>query len=256
MMWDPKLYLKFGAERTRPAIDLVARIEAEAPARIIDLGCGPGNSTAILRARWPQARIIGLDNDPAMLSTARGADPSVDWQLGDAGHWTAEPVFDVVFSNAALHWLPDHDAVLARWFGALAPGGALAVQLPSHRHSLLHQSIYELAEEPAWRNRMQSAREALTSHSADYYYDVLCRLTPKIDLWETAYGHMMESPEAILAWVRSTGLRPFLQALPDEGERNRFETALLERVAAAYPRRRDGRILFPFHRLFFIAGRT
>jgi len=256
MIWDPKLYLKFGAERTRPAIDLVARIEAEAPDPIIDLGCGPGNSTAILRARWPQARIIGLDNDSAMLATARGSDPSADWQLGDAGHWTAEPLFDVVFSNAALHWLPDHAAVLARWFGALAPGGTLAVQLPSHRHSLLHQAINELAGEPAWRGRMQQARQALTSHSADFYYDVLSKLTSRIDLWETAYGHIMENPEAILAWVRSTGLRPFLQALPEDAERHRFESALLERVAAVYPRRQDGRILFPFHRLFFIACRT
>lgn len=254
-MWDPKLYLKFGAERTRPAVDLAARIALERPARIIDLGCGPGNSTAILRARWPQAQIVGLDNDEAMLATARAAEASVQWVLSDASTWRTETPFDLVFSNAALHWLPDHEAVLARWFAAVAPGGVLAVQLPSHQHSPLHRHIHELADAPEWRGWMAEAQQALTSHQIQFYYDALCQRTPRLELWETEYGHVMESPEAILSWVRSTALRPFLQALPTDADRARFEAALLLRVADAYPRRRDGRVLFPFRRIFFVAYR-
>jgi len=253
MAWGPTLYLKFRNERTRPAADLAARIEVAQPRRIIDLGCGPGNSTAILRARWPAATVVGLDNDAEMLATAEQSDPGVRWLQGDAAAWGPAETYDVVFSNAMLQWLPDHAAVVSRWFRAVAPGGALAVQLPTHLQSPLHRHMLELAELPEWKQLLAAARQALISHDPAFYYDILCLHAARVDLWETEYCHVMEGPEAILSWIRGTGLRPFLMALPSDDERQRFEAKLLERVATSYPVRRNGRVLFPFRRLFFVA---
>ena len=253
--WNPSLYLKFGAERTRPAGDLVARIDVPKPRRVIDLGCGPGNSTAILRARWPSAETTGLDSDAAMLAAAAKSDPEVRWVQGDAANWEPTELYDVVFSNAMLQWLPNHAAVVPRWFRAVAPGGALAVQIPAHLESALHRHILAVADEPEWRESTCGARGAINTHSAEFYYDVLCPIAQRIDLWETEYDHVMNGPEDILTWIRGTGLRPFLLALPSEQERQRFESLLLQRVAESYPRRRDGRVLFPFRRLFFVAYR-
>ncbi|MEX2169078.1 MAG: methyltransferase domain-containing protein [Pirellulales bacterium] len=253
--WNPSLYLKFGAERTRPAGDLVARIDVPKPRRVIDLGCGPGNSTAILRARWPSAETTGLDSDAAMLAAAAKSDPEVRWVQGDAANWEPTELYDVVFSNAMLQWLPNHAAVVPRLFGAVAPNGALAVQIPAHLESALHLHILEVANEPEWREDTRAARGAIGSHDPGFYYDLLCPLGERIDLWETEYDHVMNGPEDILTWIRGTGLRPFLNALASEQERQRFESLLLERVAVSYPRRRDGRVLFPFRRLFLVAYR-
>jgi len=253
--WDPQLYLRFGADRTRPAVDLAARIEIAEPRRVIDLGCGPGNSTAVLRARWPSAELVGLDNDPEMLAVAEQSDPRVQWMRGDAATWETAAEYDVVFSNAMLQWLPDHEAALPRLFDAVAPGGALAVQTPVHLQSPLHRHMVELADQPQWRDATRNARGAIVAHDAAFYYDILCRLASRIDLWVTEYCHIMDDPEAIVTWIRGTGLRPFLNALPSDEDRRQFETMLLERVKASYPRRRDGRIVFPFRRLFFVAYR-
>jgi trans-aconitate 2-methyltransferase len=248
--------LTFGGERTRAAADLAARVDVAAPARVIDLGCGPGNSTALLRARWPGAEVTGLDNDPAMLAAARASDPGVRWVEGDAAAWEPDGTYDVVFSNAALQWLPDHSAVLGRWFAAIGPGGALAVQLPVvHHRSPLHRLVQDVAAAPEWVAATAGASRAAVAHEPAFYYDELSRLAGAIDIWETEYGHVMDGPGAILTWLRATRLRPLLAALPGEDERRRFEAALLERLAEAYPRRRDGRVLFPFPRLFFVAYR-
>jgi trans-aconitate 2-methyltransferase len=253
--WNPQLYLKFGAERTQPARDLAARVEVAEPRRVIDLGCGPGNSTAVLRARWPAAAITGLDSDAAMLAEAARSDAGVCWVQADAGAWTPDALYDVVFSNAMLQWLPDHAAVVERWFGAVASGGALAVQIPSHLHSALHQHIVEVAGLPEWAAATRGVRHGITVRDPGFYYDILSPLAERVDLWVTEYVHVMDSPEAILTWIRSTGLRPFLNALTNDDERDRFEAALLERVTVSYPRQRDGKILFPFRRLFFVAYR-
>ena len=254
--WDPQLYLRFGADRTRPAVDLAARIEIAEPRRIIDVGCGPGNSTAVLRARWPAAEIVGLDNDPEMLAVAEQSDPRVQWMRGDAATWEAAEKYDVVFSNAMLQWLPNHEAALPRLLDAVVPGGALAVQTPVHLQSPLHRHMVELADQPQWRDATRNARGAIVAHDAAFYYDILCPLASRIDLWVTEYCHIMDDPEAIVTWIRGTGLRPFLNALPSDEDRREFEAMLLERVAASYPRRRDGRIVFPFRRLFFVAYRS
>lgn len=251
--WDPQLYLKFDRERTQPAIDLAARIEVANPRKIVDLGCGPGNSTAILRARWPETEIIGLDSDEEMLRAARRDYPREYWLQQDAATWESRAGYDVVFSNAMLQWLPDHGAVLSRWFGSVAPGGALAVQIPSHLKSAVHRHILEVAADPRWNMLTTQASHAINTAEPQSYYDLLCQQASRIDLWVTEYCHVLDGPAEIVNWMRGTGLRPFLSVLPLNDDRAAFEAALLDRVTASYPRRVDGKVLFPFRRLFFIA---
>ena len=255
MSWDPELYLRFDRERTQPAIDLAARIEADKPRRIIDLGCGPGNSTAVLRSRWPTAELTGLDSDEEMLLAARQSYPTVHWIQGDAVAWQSTSNFDVVFSNALLQWLPDHAAVIARWFAAIKPGGALAVQIPVNFKSPVHQHILEVADDPRWKDLTGSTRRALYASEPNDYYDILSPLTNQFDLWVTEFCHVLAGPEKIVDWMRGTGLRPFLSVLPSDDERRIFEAEFLDKVTASYPRQSDGKVIFPFRRLFFIAYR-
>jgi trans-aconitate 2-methyltransferase len=254
--WDADTYLKFADERTRPSLDLVAQIALEHPARIIDLGCGPGNSTAVLRARWPRAEITGLDNSPDMIAAAREKHPEGPWVLGSIADWTAEAPCDLVLSNAAMQWVPNHQTLFPHLLRQVAPGGALAVQMPVHLFSPVHQHILAIADDPTWRDRMSTAKNAIVVERPSFYYDLLQPLAARIDLWETEYHHVLDGPEAIVTWIRGTGLRPFLQALETDQQRQRFETLLLAGVSAAYPRRVDGRVLFPFRRLFIIAYRS
>jgi len=250
--WDADLYLKFGRERTQPAIDLVSRISVENPRNIIDLGCGPGNSTAILRQRWPDAKITGLDSSEAMITQAAGSDSETDWQLGDIAAWDPEEDFDVIFSNAAIQWLGDHGTLLTSLAGHLAPGGALAIQLPDHYASPLHQVLLVVSRNPDWSDSMDSARGALTYESVLFYYDTLRPLCRELEIWETEYFHTMEGPEAIVDYIRGTGLRPFLEALQSDEDRGRFEELVLRGYSNAYPLQKDGSILFPFRRQFIV----
>lgn len=253
--WDSRTYLKFARERTQPSIDLIDRIKLNDPRRIIDLGCGPGNSTGELRRRWPNATVIGLDSSAHMIAAARQAHPDGIWEAGDARPWRTDEPFDLVFSNAMLQWLPDHANVCRQWFEQVAPGGALAVQAPAHYDSPLHREIMDVSRDAAWNGRMASARTALTSEPPALYYDTLQSEALHIDLWETTYYHIVAGPEAVLEWFRGTGLRPFLEALSADDDRRRFESMLLERYADSYPRRPNGKVLFPFRRLFFVAYR-
>ena len=251
--WDAELYLRFGHERTQAAIDLAARIELASPARVADLGCGPGNSTAVLRARWPAAEVVGVDSSPEMIAAAKASDPAGRWVLGDLATWSADRPFDVIYSNAALQWVPDHAAVIPRLFELVAPGGALAIQIPAHFESPLHRLIEEIADRPGWRGNPARAKAALTVERPGFYYDVLSPLAARVDLWVTEYWHVMDGPSAIVDWIRGTGLRPFLAACADDAERSEFERQLLCGVERAYPRQADGRLLFPFRRLFVVA---
>lgn len=253
--WNADHYLQFGAERTRPAVDLVQRIQIDRPRRFIDIGCGPGNSTEVLRGRWPEARIAGLDSSREMIAAARQRYPEGDWIEADAATWTSDEAFDVVFSNAALQWLPDHAAVVSRLFGLVAPCGALAVQIPSYSRNPVRVHIHEISEDARWTDRMAAARSALTMEPPAFYYDVLSPMAAKIDLWETEYSHVMTDADAIVDWISSTGLRPFLAALSSAEERGSFLETLRERVAESYPQRADGKVLFPFKRLFVVAYR-
>lgn len=254
--WDAELYLKFSNERTKPSRDLAARVEVDDPDRIIDLGCGPGNSTAVLRQRWPKARITGVDNSPEMIAAASGSYPDEEWIIGDIASWRAETPFDVVFSNAALQWVPGHAALIPLLFSQVAPGGALAVQIPAHLDSALHREIVETAHDPSWRRLMGPALNAMTGGPPSFYYDLLQPLAGRIDIWQTEYFHVVESHRAMVEWFRGTSLRSYLSALENGEQRQRFEDLLMERYARAFHPQIDGRILFPFRRLFIIAYRA
>jgi trans-aconitate 2-methyltransferase len=253
--WNAELYLNFANERTQPGIDLVRRIDLASPRRIIDLGCGPGNSTEVLRERWPKASIAGLDSSPQMIETARATYPRIEWIVTDASRWIPEEPYDLVFSNAMLQWLPNHTYVCWHLFEQVATGGAFAVQMPAHYDSPLHREIMEVSRDPAWDRRMENARGALTREPPSFYFDFFQPIASRLDLWETTYYHVLDGPEGVLQWFRGTGQRPFLEALATDGERNRFEAMLLERYKEAYPRQPSGKVLFPFRRLFFVAYR-
>jgi trans-aconitate 2-methyltransferase len=251
--WDADQYLRFGNERTQAAVDLLARVAVRTPRTVVDLGCGPGNSTELLHQRWPDADIIGVDSSPAMIDAARAAHPDWTWQIGDIANWTPPKPCDVVFSNAALQWVSNHALVVPHLMAQVAPGGALAVQVPAHLGSPIHQAMLSIARDPAWRDRLQEASTAVAVETPGVYYDLLQPFADRIELWATEYLHVLDSPAAVVDWIRGTGLRPFLQALADDAERARFEARLLADAEKGYPRHADGRVLFLFRRLFVIA---
>src|ERR1019366_5548989 len=183
-------------ERTQPSIDLIQRIALADPRSIVDLGCGPGNSTEALRRRWPGASITGLDSSPQMIEAARQAYPSGAWEVADAARWSAPEPRDLVFANALVQWIPDHQRLCRRLMEQVAPGGALAVQLPAEEHynSPVHREIRSLSQEPAWCDRLEAARAMFTHAPATFYYDALQPLASRTDLWETTYYHAVAGP--------------------------------------------------------------
>lgn len=253
--WDSALYLKFARERTQPAIDLAARIGLSDPRRIIDLGCGPGNSTAVLARRWPSAALAGLDSSPAMIATARKDHPQVDWVVGDLATWTAPEPFDLVFSNAALQWVPDHARLLPHLLAQAAPGGALAFQIPGNFDAPAHRLMRELGASSSWRDAFRSPVREWHAEPVEFYYDCLAPRAARVELWFTDYLHVLDGAAGIVEWYRGTGLRPWLEALPDNAAQARFQADYLAGIRAAYPARPDGRVLFPFRRLFVVAYR-
>ncbi len=253
--WDPGEYMRFGDERTRPSVDLAARVAVGSPARVIDLGCGPGNSTRVLRVRWPHARIIGLDSSSEMIETARSEQPEGEWVLAAIEDWTVDSPFDVVFSNAALQWLPDHASLVESLMANVASDGALAFQIPSADFATVRALIHDVALEGPWADRMTGPLGELTMEDPSLYYDRLAPLSRTVDIWETVYFHVMDSAPAIVEWIATTGLRPFLAALESEEETRAFLSMLHERVALNYLPRLDGKVLFPFKRMFVIAYR-
>lgn len=251
MAWDPAAYLGFSDERTRPAADLLARVPVEAPGRVVDLGCGPGNSTALLVARWPEAEVDGLDASPEMLERAAASGVRARWVRGDLASWAPPGRYDVAFSNATLQWLPDHATLLRRLVGAVRAGGALAFQVPRNMDAPSHALMREVAAAGPWADRLRGVREVAVLGPEDYHR-ILAPLARGLDIWETEYLHALEGEDAVLAWVRGTGLRPFLDRL-EGAERERFVALYAERLREAYPREPDGPTLFPFRRLFAVA---
>lgn len=253
--WDPNLYLKFADERTQPAIDLAARVALEAPRRIIDIGCGPGNSTAVLRRRWPLAKVTGLDSSAEMIERARRDSPDQEWICEDAARFTADKAYDLVYSNATLQWIPDHDDLIRRLWDGVANGGALAVQVPANQASPLHRALLAVAESKPFRTHLDGARRLFTYRPAGFYYDLLAPNARRYQTWTTEYLHVMQSHQDLMTWYRGTGMRPFLQALADDAERDAFESAVLREARNGYPLQSDGKLLFAFRRLFFVAYR-
>jgi trans-aconitate 2-methyltransferase len=253
--WDSGLYGKFTDQRTRPAADLAARVARDAPARVVDLGCGPGNSTAVLAERWPRAELTGIDNSAAMLATARAAYPAGHWIEADIATWISGRPFDVVFSNAALQWVPDHATIFPRLLDQVAPGGALAVQVPANYDASPHRAMRDIVQSSAWRGRFTSAAREWHVHPAEFYYDVLAPHVREIEIWTTEYVHLLANVDAIVEWYRGTGLRPWLDALASESDRERFVAEFRSAIAPEFQPRPDGRVLFPFKRLFLVAYR-
>ncbi len=225
------------------------------PRRVVDLGCGPGNSTAVLAGRWPEARITGLDGSAEMLAAARAGGTAALWVQGDIVQWAAEESerFGVVFSNAALQWVPDHADLLPRLLARVAPGGALAVQLPAYSEQPAQRLIRELARSPQWQSRFTAPPADWHAESIAFYYDLLAPRAARVDMWQTEYIHAVEGTRAVVEWYRGSGLRPFLSALPSEDDRKQFLEEYHEALQPHYLPRADGRILFPFRRLFAIA---
>jgi trans-aconitate 2-methyltransferase len=250
--WNPSLYLKFDDQRTRPARDLLARVPHPAPRRVVDLGCGPGNSTELLVERWPKAQVVGVDNSPGMLEQARRAHPDWQWEEHDVTRWRPAEKVDIVYSNAALQWVPGHETLFPRLVEAVAPGGFLAVQMPRNLDAPSHALMRDTAEEGDWRDKLRGARETIAVREPQFYYDLVAPRATRVDLWETEYAQVMDTADAVLDWVRGTGLRPFLARLAED-ERAEFERRYLEKLRRAYRSRADGKILFPFRRLFIVA---
>ncbi|MBV9016496.1 MAG: trans-aconitate 2-methyltransferase [Alphaproteobacteria bacterium] len=251
--WDAGQYLRFADERTRPALDLLARIDLGAPQRIVDLGCGPGNSTGLLRERWPAAAITGLDASAGMLAAARRDYPGIDFVLGDIATWSPTELYDVVFSNAALQWVSEHEHLLPKLLDAVAPDGVLAVQMPRNHDFATHRLMRQVAAEGPWRHKLAGARDPSPVKPPEFYYDCLAPRCRRILMWETNYIQVMDGIDAIIAWLRGTGLRPFLARL-DEAEERQFLNRYAALLVEEFPAQADGRVLLPYPRLFFIAG--
>ncbi len=254
--WDATLYLKYGDERTRPGRDLVAQVPLADPRLVYDLGCGPGNSTALLAERFPRAEIIGLDSSPDMLTQARRALPAARFEAADLATWRPQRRADLLFSNAVFQWVPNHRHVLAALMQALASGGCLAVQVPDNLAEPAQVLIRDIAEEGAWSKRLAGAEDARQTIAAPQaYYDLLRPFGARIDIWQTIYQHALADAPAIVEWMKATALRPYL-ALLDAAETQDFLAAYTERIAGAYPPCADGKVLLRFPRLFLVAIRA
>jgi trans-aconitate 2-methyltransferase len=252
--WDPTQYLRYGGERLRPALDLLARIDRDEAARVVDLGCGPGNVTALLKRRWPGAEVLGIDGSAAMLARASKDIPDCRFELGDVAAWApAEPV-DIIYSNAALHWLGDHASLFPRLFRTLNEGGVMAVQMPGMHAAPIRALQHEVAANGPWAEKLRDAGAAPPVLDLPAYYDLLRPLAASVDLWETTYLHQLQGEDAAVQWAMGTSLRPFLDPL-EEPLRTQFLTAYTNAVRPHYPRRQDGATLLPFRRLFIVATR-
>ncbi|MBU6497633.1 MAG: trans-aconitate 2-methyltransferase [Rhodospirillales bacterium] len=253
MQWDPSQYLRYGDERLRPALDLLARIPAAAPARVVDLGCGPGNVTAILKRRWPAAEVTGIDGSAAMLARAGEAAPECRFAQADIAAWAAEAPADVIYSNAALHWLGGHAALFPRLLGQLAPGGTLAVQMPFMHAAPLRALQHEVAARGPWASLLAEVDSAPPILEPGAYWDLLRPRCATLDMWETTYMHALAGENAVVQWATGTSLKPFLDRLPPD-LRAAYLEAYAQAVAPIYPHRADGSTLLPFRRLFMVAS--
>lgn len=252
MAWNPQQYLAFADQRLRPVLDLLSRIPNETPERVTDLGCGAGNATKILKEKWPDAAITGVDNSPEMLARARTEAPEIAWVQSDIATWTPDAPPDVLFTNAALHWLDNHDTLFPALIGRIAPGGTFAVQMPANFRAPSHALIEEIGLEPRWRAAIEPLIKDPPTRAPEFYYDLLRPLVQSLDIWHIEYLQVLNGDDPVAAFTKGTWLPHFLEAL-DESERGPFEAEYKARLRDAYPKRPDGTTLFPFKRLFILA---
>ncbi|MFA0832827.1 MAG: methyltransferase domain-containing protein [Methanobacterium formicicum] len=249
--WNPELYLKFNEERTQPAKDLAARINIENPEKIMDVGCGPGNSTHVLYSRWPGSELVGIDSSASMIESAKKNYPDIKWRIEDATKMETEEKYDIIFSNATIQWIPDQEKLISDLVGMLETGGALAVQVPMYLNMPASQAIESVSLTGRWKE-LTSGANAFTFHSSDYYYHILSDEVKSINMWGTSYYHIMQSHQNIVEMLKSTGMRKFLDMLDTREEKLGFEKDVLKEIKKVYPAQKDGNVLFPFKRLFFI----
>lgn len=256
--WDPNQYLKFADHRLRPALELLERIPLDAPNVIYDIGCGTGQITRLLAERWPTAKVYGLDNSPEMLAKASAEPSTVEWLEADIQQWSPTAAPDLIYSNATLQWVTDHQELFPRLAGFLQQGGCLAVQMPLSWGMTSHQLMREtLANGGPGGQALGTAelRQAVGRNwveDAAVYYDRLEGLCQNVDIWETEYLQILAGDDPVLEWVKGTGLRPILNGLSDV-EREQFLNAYRQRLRSAYPLRPNGQTLYPFRRLFLVA---
>jgi trans-aconitate 2-methyltransferase len=254
--WNPALYSRFEDERTRPARELLARVPLAGARRVVDLGCGPGNSTELLVQRFAQAEVVGIDNSPAMLESARRRLPGVRFELADIGAWQPAQAPDLIYANAALQWVPGHEQLFPRLLSLLAPGGVLAVQMPDNWDEPTHSAMRDVARLPAFASAIgDPSKLRIGRLPLETYYDLLAPAAQEVDAWHTVYQHRMDSPAAIVEWVSATGLKPFVAPL-DADQRAAYLAEYERRIAAAYPVRADGKLLLAFPRLFIVARKA
>jgi trans-aconitate 2-methyltransferase len=251
--WLPDAYLRFSNERSRPARDLLARVPVKAPEIVYDLGCGPGNSTALLREAYPKARLVGLDNSKTMLAKARNDLPQVHFIEADLAAWDGDGNADLLFANASFQWVPDHASVLLRLLTGLKAGGVLALQMPDNLDEPSHRLMRETAEDAPWADKLREAAGSReTIRTPNDYYALLKSHCRSLDIWHTAYNHVLGGAQGIVDFVRMTGLRPYLDPL-DEETRAQFISSYRARLMQAYPEIFDGKVLMRFPRLFIVA---
>lgn len=251
--WNSAQYLKFANERTQPAIDLVSRVGSISPAKVIDIGCGPGNSTAILAQAFPNAEILGIDSSENMIAAAKKTYPDLSWKVCDASTEleAMSGEFDLVFSNACIQWIPDHPSLLRNMLGMLKKGGTLAVQVPMNFEEPIHKIMGEVSDSAKWREHFHNPRIFYTLTPSEYF-DLLSEYAEDFSMWSTTYYHKLNSHNDILEWYRATGMRPYLNVL-NEQEKAEFEHDVMELVKQRYPAQKNGRIIFRFPRFFFTA---
>jgi len=251
--WNPDLYLRFKRERNQPLYDLISRIEIDAPERIIDIGCGPGNSTQVLRDRWPRAEIIGIDSSRSMIEKATSACPGPMFMVRNACDDLSDlGGFDLVFANASLQWMPDQEHLVPRLFNMLRPKGVFAAQIPQYDHMPVSKAIDGVVSSPKWAQFFNGVDPGFNFHTERSYYEWLCEISTQLQMWTTDYYHIMDSHDRIVEMMGSTGLKTYLSLLPGD-KVPEFTTYVLESIKAAYPNQCDGKVMFPFKRLFVVA---
>ena len=249
--WEPQTYLRYADLRFRAGLDLMARIPANAYRVIYDLGCGTGHLTKILAERFPEATVTGVDSSPEMLAEAQREFPGIRWQQADIRAWSPDQIPDLIFTNAALHWVPDHERLLPRLVGMLREGGVLAMQVPRHFESPSHLELKAMVLGSPWRDRLEPLLLA-TIPPPEAYWRWLLPHARNVDIWESIYLQVLDGPDPVVNFMKGTALRPFLSALP-ESDGTEFVAEFATRMARAYPPESSGQTLFPFRRLFLVA---
>jgi trans-aconitate 2-methyltransferase len=251
-MWNPEVYLTYADHRGRPFGDLLARVGARDPRRVVDLGCGPGNQTETLSVRWPDAVVDAIDSSPEMVAAAR--ERGIAAEVGDVRDWTPAPDTDVVVSNATLQWVPEHPQLVTRWAAQLAPRSWIAFQVPGNFDAPSHRAVSDLAASAQWSDLLSDFpfRGDEVVDNPVGYANLLADAGCVVDVWETTYVHVLTGEHAVLDWIEGTTLRPIRRSLTDE-QWDRFRVELAPVLAAEYPRRADGTTLFPFRRIFAVA---